>query len=239
MGVIQRAFTAFSSHARKKRAHLFLEKMPLDARTTILDLGSEKGHAINRLLADTPIRAGNIFIADISASNVAQGKALFGYNPIILSENAQLPFPDGHFGVVFCSSVIEHVTVPKADVWSIESSRDFRKQAKVSQSRFATEIRRVAKSYFVQTPYRHFPIESHTWLPCVNWLPRSWLLKLLRITNRYWVKRTQPDFYLLNRREFCQLFPDAEIYVERFLGFPKSLIAIRTNVSDPPNQAHP
>lgn len=53
------------------------------------------------------------------------------------------------------------------------------------------------------------------------------LLRLLRFTNRYWIKQTKPDWYLLSQRRMAALFPDARIVTERFCGLPKSLIAIR------------
>jgi len=221
-------FRLFSTHSRNKRARLFQTTVQTTAQSTVLDLGSEQGHAIHRVLSGTEVRPENVSIADISATAVAEGRELYGYNPVVLVELALLPFANEQFDVVYCSSVIEHVTLQKARVWEVNSSREFKELAATAQSRFAAEIRRVGRSYFVQTPYRHFPIESHSWLPFLNWLSRPILMRVLRLTNRYWVKRTQPDFYLLNRREFQQLFPDAEIRVERFLGIPKSLIAIKT-----------
>ena len=79
----------------------------------------------------------------------------------------------------------------------------------------------------MQTPYRHFPLESHSWLPGIAWLPRPLLVLALRITNSFWVKRSAPDWYLLNRREMAELFPEAEIASEKSLGLTKSLMAIR------------
>jgi len=39
---------------------------------------------------------------------------------------------------------------------------------------FASEVRRVARSYWVQTPNRFFPIETHLWMPFVHLLPKAW-----------------------------------------------------------------
>jgi hypothetical protein len=75
-----------------------------------------------------------------------------------------------------------------------------------------------------------FPIESHTWLPFCG-LPiqevRRWQLRVLSLSNRYWVKRTNPDWYLLTAAELRGLFPDAMIEHERFLGLTKSMMAIK------------
>ena len=61
----------------------------------------------------------------------------------------------------------------------------------------------------------------------MGWLPRRALVPLLGLTNRFWVKRTSPDWYLLDRAEMARLFGDARIVSERFFLMTKSLIAVR------------
>ena len=65
----------------------------------------------------------------------------------------QLPFDDGSFDVVFSNAVIEHV-----------GGED-------EQRRFVAEALRVGRRAFVTTPNRWFPVEVHTRLPLVHWLP--------------------------------------------------------------------
>ena len=205
---------------------MFRELFPLSSEATILDLGSDDGGNINSVLRETPVRPENVYIADIDPAAVATGSAVFGYRPVVIDEAGRLPFPDAYFDIVFCSSVIEHVTVPKDYVWTLRSGRAFRREARRRQKAFADEIRRVGKCYFVQTPYRHFLVESHTWLPFVGWLPRSLMIPLMRFTNSFWVKKSIPDFHLLDRREMSQLFGGARILEERAFGMIKSIIAV-------------
>ena len=65
---------------------------------------------------------------------------------------AGLPFADGEFDLVYCSSVIEHVPPAR-------------------RAAFAAEIRRVGRGWFVQTPAFSFPLEPHSLLPGAHWLP--------------------------------------------------------------------
>jgi len=125
-------------------------------------------------------------------------------------------FADREFDVVFSNSVIEHVG-------SVDDQR-----------KMANEIRRVGKRYFVQTPNRGFPIEPHFVFPFFQFLPVPWRARLLQKFNLGWIARV-PEYEnaklvvrsirLLNRRDLEQLFPEAEIYRERLLGFTKSFVA--------------
>ena len=147
----------------------------------------------------------------------------------MLCEGEPLPFDTGFFDIVYCSSVLEHVTVPKSEIWDLRSGAKFRMRALDSQNIFAKEIKRVGRQYFVQTPCRTFPLESHSWLPAVGVMPRELTVPLFRMTNRIWVKATIPDFYLLTNDEMGTLFPEALIVAEKSFGFTKSLMAIRTD----------
>ena len=144
----------------------------------------------------------------------------------ILNEFESLPFPDGFFDIVYCSSVIEHVTIPKEKVWKIYSGRRFRNESRKRQSEFTEEIKRLGKQYFVQTPYKQLPIESHTWLPFISWLPRRILIPVLHFTNLFWVKKTSPDWYLLGKKEMSELFNEAIIIKEKIFGITKSIMAV-------------
>lgn len=227
MSILLRVAKAYSSRARAYRAVLFRTLFSIDSNTRILDLGSETGAAIHAVLLGTDASPANVYIADIDAAQVREGALRFGYQPVVINESTQLPFTDDFFDIVYCSSVIEHVTVRKDEVWAIKSGREFRQRARERQRIFAEEIRRLGRQYFVQTPYRHFPLESHSWLPFVAWLPRRLQIPLFRFAGKIWIKRTTPDWYLLNRKELGMLFPGADIRTERSLGMTKSLMAIR------------
>ncbi len=221
----------FSRRARAKRAQIFRDAFFLDNNTKILDLGSENGSNINTVLKGSGVKSGNVYIADINADVVTQGSKLFHFNPVVINETETLPFPDGFFDIVYCSSVIEHVTVPKEKVWTLYSGSKFRSESLKRQKEFANEIRRLGKHYFVQTPYRYFPVESHSWLPFVALLPRRILIPTLRFANLFWVKKTNPDWYLLDRKEMSDLFDNAKIIDEKAFGITKSIMAIQSNTN--------
>ena len=125
-------------------------------------------------------------------------------------------FPDRSFDVVFSNSVIEHVG------------------GYGEQRRMASEVIRVGKRYFVQTPNKRFPLEPHFLFPWFQYLP-SWARA--GMVNRFdvgWYKRI-PDYaaakaevdsiQLLTKKKFAALFPGAHLHVEKLAGLPKSFVA--------------
>jgi len=221
-------FQKLSMRARQRRAGVFRAAFGLDDDTRILDLGSEWGGNIHAVLDGTPVRPENTFIADINPQALERGRQSYGFVPVLVGASGKLPFPDGYFDIVYCSSVIEHVTIPKDQVWELRSGKEFRQLSLAHQREFAREIQRVGRQFFVQTPYRWFVLESHSWLPFVAFLPRRMLLPLLKFAARFWPKSTNPDWCLLDRRELRSMFEGAEIREEKWLVLTKSIMAVKT-----------
>jgi SAM-dependent methyltransferase len=113
-----------------------------------------------------------------------------------------LPFADGEFELVYCSSVIEHVPPAR-------------------RAAFAKEVRRVGRGWFVQTPAYSFPIEPHSLLPFAHWLGP-------RVRQRYWplgAAGAWEEIQLLKRAEMEALFGPAD--AERLGPLVKSWVCVR------------
>ncbi len=214
--------------SRRRRAEMFRSMFRLDAESKVLDLGGFNGAHLHSVLENSAVLPENVYVADIDASATDEAHRRFGYQAVAIPEGGSLPFDDHFFDVVFCSSVLEHVTIPKSHVWNERSTRRFREAAHIRQNEFAREIRRLGKGYFVQVPNRWFPIETHTWLPFVGYLSRPFQLWVIRASNKFWIKKTLPDFYLPTSTEMKSYFPDSTIARERMLGLTKSIVAFRS-----------
>jgi hypothetical protein len=216
-------FAWFSQRSRRNRADIIKLRISLPPSASILDLGGGTGAHILSIFNDRQ----NIVVGDISEADLAVARQ-HGLRTVRLNETATLPFHDKQFDFCFCSSVIEHCTGEKQVILTMKDGDRFKEIAWEHQTLLASEIRRVAKTYYVQTPYRYFLIESHTWLPFIIVLfPRSLQLGVINVFNRFWPKKTSPDWNLLTATQMQMLFPDAEIIVERFLGLIKSIAAIK------------
>ena len=114
----------------------------------------------------------------------------------------RLPFDDGAFDLAYASSVVEHIAPER-------------------RARFAAELRRVARGWYVQTPAYSFPIEPHALLPFAHWLP-------VALRRPYWRLGAQghwEDVRLLRRGEVEALF--GPVVAERVGPLTKSWIAVR------------
>jgi SAM-dependent methyltransferase len=183
-----------SRRARRQRTRLFERLMDPRPGTTVVDVGCGES-GLAAFRPDLPITG-----VDRADRPGYPGRRF------VRADATALPFADGEFDVAYSNSVIEHVVDP------------------AERARFAAEIRRVGRRYFVQTPNRWFPVEPHSLLPLVHWLPR-------RIGRRLWRLGVSDDPFdetrLLGPRELQRLFPDARIVRERFGPLTKSLVATR------------
>jgi methyltransferase family protein len=200
---------------RRKRMQRFERTFHLRADTLVLDIG---GTPYNWSFVKNRPR---VVLLNNSYDRLTSGRPDPAHREPgvwwVLADARRLPFRTDSFDVAFSNSVIEHVG------------------ARGGQKSFADECRRVGRRYFVQTPNRRFPLETHLLTPFVHWLPRSLELRLLR-NFTVWGVLTRPspdrcrdfmdDVWLLDRHQMAQLFPDGRINGDRLLGVGKALIAV-------------
>lgn len=210
---------------RRQRVELFVKTLRLGPQDTVLDLGSEDGS----YLATYYPYPKNIVLADVEEAPMKEGVRRYGLRGyVLLPQDGRIPIVDGAFDAVWCNSVIEHVTLDRDALASV-SHEEFCRRSDAHQKRFAVEVARVARQYFVQTPCVHFPLESHSWLPFVQYLGQERRWWLSRRLKKVWLKQWRADFHLYTRERLREHFPQmTSLYVERMLGVPKSLIAVRS-----------
>ena len=152
---------------------------------------------------------------EITMLNLTAGWARPGFRSVAGDARDMRQFADQEFDVVFSNSVIEHVGKPD------------------EQRQMASEVKRIGKRYFVQTPNRHFPLEPHFFFPGFQFLPLAMRIWLLQHFDLGWYKKI-PDYaaarqevepiHLLSRRDVTRLFPEGTLYNERFAGLTVSFV---------------
>jgi hypothetical protein len=189
----------------------FLHTFEITDKTTILDVG---GTLFNWQLLDCPARITLLNISPLDLSSNLPANCNY-----VQGDGTDLRFDSKSFDIVFSNSVIEHL-------YSFEN-----------QLKFASEVERVGKALWIQTPARSFFFEPHFLTPFFHFLPKNARLKLARnFTFWGWITRPSTEYIrkvieeinLLTFQQFQSLFPDCIIQKERFLGiFTKSYIVVR------------
>jgi SAM-dependent methyltransferase len=87
---------------------------------------------------------------------------------VVTYDGKNFPFPHKSFNVCWSNAVLEHVGDEK------------------EQIEFLKEIKRVAKVGFITTPNRYFPVEVHTRVPLMHFLPKKIFDRFLHLIGKGW-----------------------------------------------------
>ena len=194
---------------RKRRMMKFIHRFEPKADQVILDVG---GSPYNWNLVDY---RGRVVMLNIDPVDDATSAPNLQF---VIGDGTALAYEDEAFDIVFSNSVIEHVG------------------SEEQQRKFASELCRVGKRLFLQTPARSFWLEPHYITPFVHYLPKRWQKKLLKNfsvwgliarPSQEYVDRFVDQTRLLGQRELERFFPGCRIHKERFLFMTKSYIVIK------------
>lgn len=204
-----------TAQAREKMYARLAALVALDEQQSILDVG---------VTADRELVSSNFFenrypypqrITALSDQDASWMEEHYQGLRFVQSSALEMPFPDNSFDLVFSNAVIEHVGNGE------------------NQQQFLRECARVARRFvFITTPNRYHPVEFHTVLPFMHWLPKPVHRKLLRALGMDYFAREE-TLNLLSRHELLGLakaswenLPDSAIRLTsiRFLGFTSNLL---------------
>ena len=207
---------SFVNQFRQKRFELLkngIEKLIQKDHFKILDIGGDIQYwkNIGWQHPACKIHLLNLYESKVPENETDQFSSSVG-------NGLSLEYKKGEVDLIFSNSVIEHVG-------SYEN-----------QQIFAGEVRRVSDKYIVQTPSIWFPLEPHSLIPLFQFLPHPIRALLIMTFNINYFPKAKTykaaiivshSTLMFTHKRFKQLFPEAEIQVERFLGIPKSYTAIK------------
>ena len=186
---------AISIRSRRRKLALFLDEMRPAEATTVLDVGvdevshgeggGQSGCTTHNFLEERypwPERLTALGLHDGARFRMRYPRIAY-----VQGDACALPFPDESFDVVHSNAVIEHVG------------------GRERQAVFVREALRVGRRVFLTTPNRWFPVEVHTRLPLVHWLPESLAGRAYDVVGKSWAR----DNHLLGPADFRSLFPGA------------------------------
>ena len=144
--------------AHYQRRHMFARFLDFarpDPADTVLDVGatSDQTYAASNYLAAWYAHKDRVTACGLDDAAFLETR--YPGLRFVQGNALALPFADGSFDFVHSSAVIEHVG------------------SFANQCQLIAECARVArKGFFITTPNRWFPVEFHTVLPLLHWLPK-------------------------------------------------------------------
>ncbi len=180
-----------AAHQRRKMYAALLAAFPPIAEQTVVDVGVTSDRTYdhsNYLVAWYPHKA------RVTAVGLDDARFLETEHPgvrFVHADGRNLPFEANSYDVAHSSAVLEHVGNA------------------AQQTQFLRELWRVARrGIFVTTPNRWFPVEFHTVLPLIHWLPKTAFRRTLRMMGRAFFAE-ESNLNLLGARDLSRLAVDA------------------------------
>ena len=198
---------SFANKLRAKRFRQFEKWIaPLPRPLRMLDVGGTNDYWALRGWA------GRSDIQIVTVNPQAE-EQIYDNIQALAGDATKLEFEDRSFDVIFSNSVIEHV-------FTFENQR-----------RMASEVQRVGKCFWIQSPNYWFPLEPHFDMPGWHWMPVSWRVALIRrwkfgslgpCADPVQAREMIEEVRLLTKRELREIFPGATLVPQRFCGLVKS-----------------
>jgi len=211
-GLVWKLTEKITLKSRQRKYELLISLMKPKPGETILDIGVSHhfGRVTNYLELWYPHREQITALTNDEEKKFKNFREQFPEVKLVFGDGKNLDFPDNNFGIVFCNAVVEHVGTDE------------------EQKRFIHELIRVGRRAFITTPNYYFPMEAHTLVPFVHYLPRTMRFWIYRKLGRgFWA-----DLNCLNLstpKKFLSLFPPGKqvrLFKQSILGIPHSLIAV-------------
>ncbi|NJN85120.1 MAG: methyltransferase domain-containing protein [Leptolyngbyaceae cyanobacterium SL_7_1] len=201
-----------SWQARRKMFVVLMEMIQPTATTTVIDVGvtSDQREDSNFFEKLYPYPEKVIATGLEDASFLEKDLPGLTY---IQTDGLSLPFADQSFDLAVSFAVIEHV-----------GDRE-------KQKAFLHELCRVGRVCCITTPNRWYPIEFHTMMPLLHWLPLPWFRRILKLIGKsFWAEENHLN--PLSEKEILQILPANVRFRTRhhkLLGLVSNLLFIVEN----------
>lgn len=195
--IFWRRFSGFAAlRVRRGIFDLFMKRMEPNERVTVLDVGVT-GDLVNK--AENFFEQWYPWPSQVTALGIEDASYLERMYPgltFVRADAQHIPFADKSFDIVFSSATLEHVG------------------SRTNQRQCINEMLRVGKRIFITTPDRYFPLEVHTGIPLLHYLPVNIYRRALRFLGLDYFAQEE-NLNLLSRSELAGLFPHNSIVIIR------------------------
>ncbi len=173
--------------ARNNFFKYFVENTDYTIDKSVIDIGTTPSldDEHNVFLAHTKDNKNVSCLSDQDCSILK--KKYTNIRNIIIGYGQNIKLEDNSFDISHSNAVIEHIGSHENQVTLIK------------------EMARISKNYvFIQTPNRNYPIEFHTILPFIHWLPKNIHRKILRLLKLEFYSKEE-NLNLLTKKDLINI----------------------------------
>lgn len=167
-------FEKIANNARNEFFNILKRNTKYSKKNSIIDIGTTPSldDIQNIILSKIKDNKNVVCLSNLNCKILK--KKYTNIKKILIGDGRNNKLPNNSFDIVHSNATIEHVGSYK------------------NQLQFIKECIRISKKYiFIQTPNRFYPLDFHTILPFIHWLPKNIHRKILKAIGL--------DFYSLEK----------------------------------------
>lgn len=190
LGVLDQWKNELALRTRRKIFQVFMREIAPHTGALVADFGvsGHDEHPVHYFFEDMYPQTARLTAIGREAEGAGWMAERFPGLTFLEADLRSIPVPDGHFDAGLCNAVVEHAG------------------DRQQQRELVREVCRVCRNVLFTTPNKRFPLELHTFLPVLHWLPDPAFRRSLdRLGFKYFadIQNLNP----LDSREFVSLFP--------------------------------
>jgi hypothetical protein len=155
LGVLDRLKNDLAFRVRKRIFARFMQEFApgSDARVADFGVSGHRDHPAHYFFESLYPHRGQLTVIGRAAEEAGWFAGAFPGVKFLEADLRAIPLPTGYFDYGICNAVVEHAGPTE------------------QQAALVSEVCRVSRCVLFTTPNRRFPVELHTWLPVLHWLP--------------------------------------------------------------------
>ena len=190
LGALERLKNDLAFRVRRRIFDAFMRECApgSDARVADFGVSGHRDHPVHTFFESLYPHRERLTVIGRASEEAAWFAEEFPGLTYLEADLRSIPLPDGYFDGGICNAVVEH-----------GGTRE-------QQRALVAEVCRVSRCVLFTTPNKRFPVELHTFLPVLHWLPdRTYRAALRRLGHAYFAE--VDNLNLLDAPAFLSLFP--------------------------------
>ena len=190
LGVLDRIKNDLAFQVRRRIFERFMQEFSPgpDARVADFGVSGHRDHPVHYFFETLYPYRESLTVIGREAEQAGWFAEAFPGLRYVEADLRSIPLSDRYFDYGICNAVVEH------------GGR------KDQQAALVAEVCRVSKCVLFTTPNKRFPVELHTFLPLLHWLPDGAYRAALRALGHTYFADVE-NLNLLDARSFLTLFP--------------------------------